>query len=345
MRDLTVDPKFKNLIPALSEEEYSQLEANCLADGILDPIKVWSNGSVIVDGHNRYRIAQQHGLEFNVHSLDFRDRESAENWIDENQLGRRNLAPDAISLLRGRIYNRSKKTHGDTSRLAPKGQSDPLGNTASALAPKLGVSEKTLKRDGAFAEAVEKLDMAQDVASGKVEAPRSQVIETARALPERPTQRQVKRARESVETPRPAASPRPRPLPNRGPRPAAEGDTEKLKARIIELEAQVKEREEEIKELASLLESTEEENKSMGRILDADDKLKAAMAEVHRFNEMNRVLVERNNGMMGQNHALAADCKRWMNKFLRLEKATKGTVPVEEEESPFDAPDFEPLSA
>jgi hypothetical protein len=49
--------------------------------------------------------------------------------------------------------------------------------------------------------------------------------------------------------------------------------------------------------------------------------------------------------MMGQNHALAADCKRWMNKFLRLEKATKGTVPVEEEESPFDAPDFEPLSA
>jgi hypothetical protein len=48
------------------------------------------------------------------------------------------------------------------------------------------------------------------------------------------------------------------------------------------------------------------------------------MAEAKRFRELARVTQERNNGLMGQNHALAADAKRWMNKFKRLEKLNKG---------------------
>jgi hypothetical protein len=47
-----------------------------------------------------------------------------------------------------------------------------LVNTASTLAPKLGVSEKTLRRDGSFAEAVEALDLVEEVTAGIVEASR-----------------------------------------------------------------------------------------------------------------------------------------------------------------------------
>ena len=57
--DLQIDKEFAEKIPPLTKEEYEQLEANILADGVvINPLIVW-NG-VIVDGHNRYRILQAH---------------------------------------------------------------------------------------------------------------------------------------------------------------------------------------------------------------------------------------------------------------------------------------------
>ena len=56
---LQINPEFENMIPGLTDDELSQLEENILAEGsIVNPIVVW-NG-VIVDGHNRYKIAQKH---------------------------------------------------------------------------------------------------------------------------------------------------------------------------------------------------------------------------------------------------------------------------------------------
>jgi len=40
------------------------------------------------------------------------DAEAAMDWMDANQLGRRNLSPDQLSWLRGRRYSRTKKDHG-----------------------------------------------------------------------------------------------------------------------------------------------------------------------------------------------------------------------------------------
>ena len=94
---IVIDPEFKNLIPALSKEEYDQLEANVLADGIRDSLLVW-NG-VLIDGHNRYEIAQRHGLTFDVQDISFADRLEAEHWIIKNQFGRRNLSAYDRSLL------------------------------------------------------------------------------------------------------------------------------------------------------------------------------------------------------------------------------------------------------
>lgn len=72
--------------------------------------------------------------------------------IDANQLGRRNLRPEQMSLLRGRRYNRTKKTHGGQRESSP--QNDDL-KTAERLAQQHGVSKATIERDGKFAEAVE----------------------------------------------------------------------------------------------------------------------------------------------------------------------------------------------
>lgn len=92
---MTIDKEFEALIPPLADEEYRQLEENCLKDGIRDSLVVWDNDGefVLIDGHNRYKIAQKHNLPYNHRRMEFSDRNSVKLWIIDNQLGKRNLIP------------------------------------------------------------------------------------------------------------------------------------------------------------------------------------------------------------------------------------------------------------
>ena len=103
--------------------------------------------------------------------MDLADRQAAEDWIDRNQLGRRNLNPDTASLLRGRIYNRTKSQRGGDRKSIH--QNDGLIPAAKRLATQFGVGRATIERDGQFTRAVEDLKQAdptieQRVHSGKV---------------------------------------------------------------------------------------------------------------------------------------------------------------------------------
>lgn len=78
------------------------------------------------------------------------------NWIIENQLGRRNLHPDQASYLRGKRYNGEKQDKGGDRKSID--QNDPLiESTADRLATEYKVSAPTIKRDGQYAAAVDKL--------------------------------------------------------------------------------------------------------------------------------------------------------------------------------------------
>jgi len=77
------------------------------------------------------------------------DREAAADWIDANQLGRRNLTRDQANLLRGRRYNRAKKANGVRGP-QKLDQNDPA-STADRLGKQHGVSAPTIKRDAKFA--------------------------------------------------------------------------------------------------------------------------------------------------------------------------------------------------
>jgi len=69
-----------------------------------------------------------------------RDRQFSDtaDRIDANQLGRRNLAPDQVSLLRGRRHNRLKRVHGGQMPGSRMGQNDP-SSTAEQLPGKRGL--------------------------------------------------------------------------------------------------------------------------------------------------------------------------------------------------------------
>jgi site-specific DNA-methyltransferase (adenine-specific) len=132
----------------LSAEEKAQLEENIVAEGCRDALITWQG--ILLDGHNRYEICERLDIPYRTISIDLPDRDAAADWIDKNQLGRRNLTPDQMSLLRGRRYNRAKKA---PHRPEKGDQNDPLNpqKTADRLAKEHGVSPATIKRDGKIA--------------------------------------------------------------------------------------------------------------------------------------------------------------------------------------------------
>jgi len=97
MQDLIIDNEFKKLMQPLSAEEYSQLEENILRDGIQETLKVWQG--ILIDGHNRYEIAKKYGLNFEVSTMQFENRNAVTEWIIKNQFGRRNLSAYDRSML------------------------------------------------------------------------------------------------------------------------------------------------------------------------------------------------------------------------------------------------------
>lgn len=180
---LTIDPQFKALIPPLSTEEFALLESNILRDGCRDPLTVW--GETLLDGHNRHEICTKHSLPYQTFLIDLPDREAAMDWMDANQLGRRNLSREAHDLLLGRRYNRTKKARGNEPGVNHKGESvkdqnDTSQNAAAKLATEHGVSEATVKRAGQFAEAVEAQGLEADAMAGKLKGKKKEVVESHR---------------------------------------------------------------------------------------------------------------------------------------------------------------------
>ncbi len=180
---IQVDPEFAALCPPLTAEEYSSLEASLLAEGCRDALVIWAETGILLDGHNRKWICEIHGIPYQTREIVFPDRDSAMRWIITNQLARRNLTPDAASLLRGRLYNLQKREVGRPEKLD---QNDPISfaSTAERLAGELGVSAPTIKRDGQFAAAVETIapfvpDIAPRVMMGDIPS-RKAVIDAAK---------------------------------------------------------------------------------------------------------------------------------------------------------------------
>jgi DNA modification methylase len=200
--DIVVDREFASLIPALSDDERRQLEENIVDHGgARDPLVVWAaKGKLtLLDGHNRYEICSRRGLPFDVHEMRFATRDDAADWIDRNQLGRRNLHPDAFTLLLGRRYNRAKKPGRPSEK---PGQN--VRVSAEALAAEHGVDEKTVRRAGKVAAAVDKLKTVDPTIEEKVSSGRgpvrAAVVKAAALLEESPD-----RAREIIEKKKPMA--------------------------------------------------------------------------------------------------------------------------------------------
>ena len=147
-RTPTVLPEMAELLPPLTGEQLAALEADILKNGCYSPVIV-NEDMVVIDGHNRQRLCQQHGLPYQMAVFSFEDMLEAKQWALDTQKGRRNLDKwelGKIALrLKPDIEARAKENMGtrtDLSATLPKG-SEPV-DTRRELADAVGLGERTM---------------------------------------------------------------------------------------------------------------------------------------------------------------------------------------------------------
>lgn len=185
MNQIVIDEEFKNLISPLGDDEYNQLKENILRDECRDPLVVWLEKNILLDGHHRYAICTDEDKPYKVAKLSFDDRLAAREWVLKNQLGRRNLSPDMIAYLRGRLYDTRKEREGRPNK---RSQNETVisGRTSEKIAAETGVHRQTIMRDAAFATAVDEIakntdqEVKQAILNGTMRMTREETVNLAK---------------------------------------------------------------------------------------------------------------------------------------------------------------------
>ena len=197
--EITVNPKFESLIPRLTDDEFKQLEENVLRDGITEPLVVW-NGTLI-DGHNRYKLAKKHGLDFKTREMAFDSESDAEIWIIKNQFGRRNLSKYDRSILALKLKPviaeraKEKETERKTTYQKSEKSSMPTMNTTKEIAKLAGVSHDTIHRVETI-EASGNDKVREKLRNGEISINEAYIAVTPK---KKPIQQEVREARERHE--------------------------------------------------------------------------------------------------------------------------------------------------
>lgn len=201
---IKINIDFENLIPKQTAEQFKQLEENMVAEGrARNPLVLWRNHGVLVDGHHRMKILKAHPeIKWSVVEQDFADEEEAKEWIIKNALGTRNLTEADYKMLIATLYKMRKKKHGGSRGTAKDAAGRFTASTQNAnlrskepnriseqLATELGVSKDTVIRAEQF---VDGLDAAEkvvpgfkaDVLSGKVKAQKQEISAMRKQTPE-----------------------------------------------------------------------------------------------------------------------------------------------------------------
>lgn len=197
---LKIKPEFESLIPPLSQEEFEQLESNILLEGIRDPLVIWQG--VVIDGHNRYRIARKHDIEYRFIEKQFEDENEAKNWMIDNQLGRRNITKQQRDYLIGLRYKAEKK-QGERVDLTSRQNEEKL-TTAQKIGSQYGIGSSTVERAEKFADGLDNIgevapEIKKEILQGKSNFTNKDVMELSKVGPEVVVEKVVEKVEEKKQ--------------------------------------------------------------------------------------------------------------------------------------------------
>ena len=156
-RSPVILPEMAELLPPLSAEQSAALEEDLLRNGCYSPIIV-NEDMVIIDGHNRQKLCQQHGIPYDMAVFSFADLLEAKRWALDTQKARRNLdkwelgkialklKPDIEARARANMSagGGDQKSEGAKSGLATLPNPIPPIDTRKELAESVGLGERTM---------------------------------------------------------------------------------------------------------------------------------------------------------------------------------------------------------
>lgn len=181
MKQLKIEPKFRDLCRKLTDEERDKLHIDIADKGVLSPIIVWEGRDIIVDGHNRYDYCQKTGTHFDVQEVFYRDEDAVIRHILRMQLGRRNLDHKTRKIYIGLLYETEKRINtkfrkGESANPGGKlkaevYQNDTPESTRERIAREEGVSPATVMRYAKAAQECEALGITDSVLNGEIDPP------------------------------------------------------------------------------------------------------------------------------------------------------------------------------
>ena len=154
-RTPVVLPEMAELLPPLTGEQLAALEADLMKNGCYSPIIV-NEDMVIIDGHNRQRLCEEHGIPYKMAVFSFEDLLEAKRWAIENQRGRRNLEkwelgkialklrPDIEAKARANQAAAGGDKSGEGAPLTTLSEALPPVSTRKELAESVGIGEVTM---------------------------------------------------------------------------------------------------------------------------------------------------------------------------------------------------------
>ena len=183
LSEIKILPRFRDKIPPQTEEQFKQLEENILTEGrVREPLTLWKGHCVLVDGHHRKRVLDDHPeIPFTVDEIEFVDEDAVDEWIIKNQLGKHNLTEIQMTMLRGLLYKQRKGPIKAVKERDEKGQFRGSQNAtngervAKVVAKELGIDRATVLRSENVVDGIERAaevdpTFKTEVLTGKVSA-------------------------------------------------------------------------------------------------------------------------------------------------------------------------------
>ncbi len=151
--NLIINPEYESIVPPISLPEYEELKNSIKDKGLHLPIFVNPN-KVILDGHNRYRICQELGIEPKFEIKTFKDRFDEKDFVIEINIKRRQLNPFQLAQLaykledneKERAKERQSTLNNKETASAQLSTSEEVGRTRDIVSKKVGISRGTYER-------------------------------------------------------------------------------------------------------------------------------------------------------------------------------------------------------
>jgi ParB-like chromosome segregation protein Spo0J len=90
----TIDPEFKKIFSRMPPDQFEDLKASILKNGVQDALVIWEGEGILLDGHNRHNACMELGIkDIPTRMQSCTDRPNAKMWIVQNQFIRRNMTP------------------------------------------------------------------------------------------------------------------------------------------------------------------------------------------------------------------------------------------------------------